>query len=133
MEDAWRAAEIAGLSDDIKQMPMGMHTVVSDAYVSGGQKQRILIARSLACNPTVLLYDEATSALDNITQKKVVDALDGLGCTRIVVAHRLSTIKHCNRIVVLDKGRIVEDGDYDSLMAKKGFFAKLVENQHNKV
>lgn len=129
MEDAWKAAEIAGLAEDIRQMPMGMHTVVSDAYVSGGQKQRILIARSLACKPTVLLYDEATSALDNITQKKVVDAIDGLGCTRIVVAHRLSTIKRCNRIIVLDKGHVVEDGDYDTLMEKKGFFAKLVEKQ----
>ena len=88
-----------------------------------------MIARAIAPKPRILIFDEATSALDNITQKKVSDALDKLKCTRIIVAHRLSTIKHCDRILVLDKGRIVEDGTYEELIARKGLFAELVERQ----
>ena len=108
-----------------------MSTIISEGQggISGGQKQRIMIARAIAPKPKVLLLDEATSALDNITQKKVSDALYNLKCTRIVVAHRLSTIKNCDRIVVLDGGKIVEDGTYDELVAKKGYFAELVERQ----
>ena len=75
------------------------------------------------------MFDEATSALDNITQKIVSDSLEKLKCTRIVIAHRLSTIKQCDRIIVLDQGHIIEDGSYEELMAKKGFFAELVERQ----
>jgi ABC-type multidrug transport system fused ATPase/permease subunit len=75
------------------------------------------------------MFDEATSALDNITQKKISNALDGLKCTRIVIAHRLSTIRHCDRIIVLDQGRIVEDGSYDELIARGGMFAELVARQ----
>ena len=131
INDAWEAAKMAGVAEDIEEMPMGMHTVVSDGSggLSGGQKQRIMIARAIISNPKILILDEATSALDNITQKKVSDALDELKCTRIVVAHRLSTIKNCNRIIVLDKGRIIEDGTYDSLIEKNGFFAELVKRQ----
>ena len=131
MEDAWRAAEMAGIADDIRQMPMQMHTVVSEGNsgFSGGQKQRILIARALIANPAILLLDEATSALDNISQRQVADHLDKLECTRIVVAHRLSTIKNCNRIIVLDKGEIVEEGTFDELMAKQGLFFKLAKRQ----
>ena len=88
-----------------------------------------MIARAVAPKPKILMFDEATSALDNKTQKQVSDALDGLKCTRIVIAHRLSTIRNCDRILVLDKGRIIEDGTYDELIAKKGFFAELVERQ----
>ena len=97
--------------------------------LSGGQKQRLMIARAVAPNPKVLMFDEATSALDNITQKKVSEALDALKCTRIVIAHRLSTIKQCDRIIVLDGGKIAEDGTYDELLAKKGYFYELVERQ----
>ena len=79
--------------------------------------------------PKLLLFDEATSALDNKTQKQVSDALDKMGCTRIVIAHRLSTIKNCDRILVLDGGNIIEDGNYDELIEKGGFFAELVERQ----
>ena len=131
LDDAWEAAEIAGIADDIKKMPMGMNTILSEGQggISGGQKQRLMIARAIAPKPKVLLLDEATSALDNITQKKVSDALYALKCTRIVVAHRLSTIKNCDRIVVLDEGRIVEDGTYDNLVAKNGYFAELVKRQ----
>ncbi len=131
MDEAWEAAEIAGIADDIKAMPMGMQTMISEGAggISGGQKQRIMIARAIAPKPRVLIFDEATSALDNITQKQVSDALAALKCTRIVVAHRLSTIRQCDRIIVLDGGRIIEDGTYDELIKAGGFFAELVERQ----
>jgi len=131
LDEAWDAAEIAGIADDIADMPMGMHTIISEGSggVSGGQKQRLIIARAIAPKPKILIFDEATSALDNITQKKVSDALDNLRCTRIVVAHRLSTIKHCDRILYLGNGRILEDGTYEELIAKKGLFAELIERQ----
>ena len=88
-----------------------------------------MIARAIAPKPKVLMFDEATSALDNITQKIVSDSLDKLKCTRIVIAHRLSTIRNCDRIIVLDGGKIIEDGTYDELIEKNGFFAELVERQ----
>ena len=131
LNDAWEAAEIAGIADDIRAMPMGMQTMVSEGQggISGGQKQRLMIARAVAPKPKLLMFDEATSALDNKTQKQVSEALDRMGCTRIVIAHRLSTIKNCDRILVLDKGKIIEDGSYDELIAKGGYFAELVERQ----
>ena len=131
LDEAWEAAEIAGIADDIRAMPMGMQTLISEGQggISGGQKQRLMIARAVAPKPKILIFDEATSALDNKTQKQVSDALDKLRCTRIVIAHRLSTIKNCDRILVLDKGEIQEDGTYDELIAKNGFFAELVERQ----
>ena len=131
VDDAWKAAEVADIAEDIRKMPMGMHTIISEGAggISGGQKQRLMIARAVAPNPKILMFDEATSALDNITQKKVSEALDGLKCTRIVIAHRLSTIKQCDRIIVLDGGKIAEDGTYDELLAKKGYFYELVERQ----
>ena len=127
LDEAWEAA----IADDIRAMPMGMQTMISEGQggISGGQKQRLMIARAVAPKPKILIFDEATSALDNKTQKQVSEALDGLKCTRIVIAHRLSTIKNCDRILVLEKGRILEDGTYDELIAKKGFFAELVERQ----
>jgi len=131
LQDAWQAAEMAGIADDIRAMPMGMQTIISEGAggISGGQKQRLMIARAVAPKPKILIFDEATSALDNRTQKQVSDALDNLKCTRIVIAHRLSTIKNCDRILVLDKGRILEDGTYDELIEKNGFFAELVARQ----
>ncbi len=131
LDDAWEAAEMAGIADDIRAMPMGMFTYVSEGGggISGGQKQRLMIARAVAPKPKILMFDEATSALDNITQKKVADALASLKCTRIVIAHRLSTIKDCDRIIVLDGGKIIEDGTYDELIERKGYFADLVERQ----
>jgi len=131
LNDAWEAAEKAGIADDIRAMPMGMQTMVSEGQggISGGQKQRLMIARAIAPKPKILMFDEATSALDNRTQKQVSEALDAMGCTRIVIAHRLSTIKHCDRILVLDGGKVIEDGTYDELIAKGGFFAELVERQ----
>lgn len=131
LEEAWEAAELAGIAEDIRRLPMGMHTMISEGSggISGGQRQRLAIARAIAPKPRILMFDEATSALDNLTQKKVSEALDSLKCTRIVIAHRLSTIRQCDRIIVLDQGRIVEDGTYDQLMEKKGYFAQLVERQ----
>jgi NHLM bacteriocin system ABC transporter ATP-binding protein len=131
LDDAWGAAEAAGIADTIRSMPMGMHTVISEGAgsISGGQRQRIMIARAIAPKPGILFFDEATSALDNITQKHVSDALAALKSTRVVIAHRLSTIKQCDRIVVLNDGRIIEDGTYDELIAKNGFFAELVSRQ----
>ena len=131
MEEAWEAAELAGIAEDIRRMPMGMHTVISEGQggISGGQRQRLLIARAIAPRPRILLLDEATSALDNLTQKKVSRSLDGLKCTRIVIAHRLSTIRQCDRIIVLEKGKIIEDGNYEELMEKNGYFAELITRQ----
>ncbi len=131
LEDAWEAAAMAGLAEDIEAMPMGMFTLVPEGGggLSGGQKQRLMIARAIAPKPKILMFDEATSALDNLTQKQVSDALDSLHCTRIVIAHRLSTIKNCDRILVLDGGKIVEDGTYEALMAQNGVFAELVKRQ----
>lgn len=131
LDDAWRAAELAGLADDIRKMPMGMQTFVTEGSggVSGGQRQRIMIARAVCGDRRILIFDEATSALDNVTQKHVSDSLDSLNCTRIVVAHRLSTVKHCDRILVVDGGKIAEEGTYDELIAKNGLFAELVARQ----
>lgn len=131
MEDAWEAARLAGIAEDIQRMPMGMHTMIAEGAggISGGQKQRLMIARAIAPKPKILMFDEATSALDNLTQKKVSESLDGLKCTRIVIAHRLSTIKQCDRILVFDHGKIIEDGNYEELIAQNGFFAELVERQ----
>ena len=131
IDDAWKAAELAGIADDIRAMPMGMHTLISEGSggISGGQRQRLMIARAIAPQPKILMFDEATSALDNITQKIVSESLDSLKCTRIVIAHRLSTVQNCDRILVLDAGKIIEEGSYETLMKRQGFFASLVEHQ----
>ena len=131
LDDAWEAAEKAGIADDIRTMPMGMHTVIGEGQggISGGQKQRLMIARAIAPKPRLLFFDEATSALDNKSQKMVSDALDAMGCTRIVIAHRLSTIRHCDRILVLEGGKIIEEGTFDELIELGGFFADLVQRQ----
>jgi len=131
IDDAWEAARAAGLEEDIKAMPMGMHTVISEGAetFSGGQKQRILIARAIVNRPRIILFDEATSALDNRTQEIVSRSLERLKATRIVIAHRLSTIQNADRIYVFDSGRIVEEGSYQDLLYRGGPFAKLAERQ----
>jgi len=131
IDDAWAAAELAGIADDIRKMPMGMQTLVTEGSggVSGGQRQRIMIARAVCGRRKILMFDEATSALDNKTQKHVSDSLETLDCTRVVVAHRLSTVRHCDRILVVDGGRIAEEGTYDELIAQDGLFAELVARQ----
>ncbi len=130
-EQAWEALRMACMEEDVKRMPMGLHTVISEGGggFSGGQKQRLLIARALIAQPSILFFDEATSALDNISQKQVAENLAQLGCTRIVIAHRLSTIRQCDRIIVLDKGRIVEQGTFDELMEQQGLFYEMSQRQ----
>jgi ATP-binding cassette subfamily C protein len=131
VNDALEAARMAGMEEDIKQMPMGIHTVVSEggSTLSGGQRQRLLIARAIASRPRILFFDEATSALDNRTQSIVSRSLEQLRATRIVVAHRLSTIIKADRIYVLDQGRVVQVGTYDELMKQEGLFAELAKRQ----
>ncbi|CVK19420.1 NHLP bacteriocin export ABC transporter permease/ATPase subunit [Sporomusa sphaeroides] len=130
-DDAWQAAEMVGLAEDIRTMPMGMHTIISEgaSNISGGQRQRILIARSIVHRPRIILFDEATSALDNRTQAMVTESLSRLKATRIVVAHRLSTVINADVIYVLDKGEIVEHGTYAELMTEKGLFSALAHRQ----
>ncbi len=131
MDEAWEAARMAGMEDDIKSMPMGMHTVISEggSNLSGGQRQRLLIARSLVLKPSILLFDEATSALDNRTQAIVSESLDKLQVTRVVIAHRLSTIRNADRIYVVEAGRVVQAGSYDELASQEGLFARLIARQ----
>jgi ATP-binding cassette subfamily C protein len=131
VDAAWKAAEQVGLADFIKRLPMGMQTVVSDgaATFSGGERQRIMLARAMVSNPAVLILDEATSALDNVSQQIVMDTLLASGATRIVVAHRLSTIVSADVIHVLVDGKIVESGNYQELMAHGDHFPMLVRPQ----
>lgn len=131
MDDAWEAARMAGFADDVKSMPMGMHTVISEGggTLSGGQRQRLMIARALVHRPRLLFFDEATSALDNRTQAIVSRSLEQLQATRIVVAHRLSTIVNADRIVVIERGQIVQSGRYEELLLQPGLFAELAARQ----
>ena len=126
-DDAWEALRMACMYDEVRALPMGLHTVISEGGggFSGGQKQRLLIARALIGHPNILFFDEATSALDNISQRRVSENLDRLHCTRVVIAHRLSTIRHCDRIIVLNKGKIAEEGTFEQLMARKGLFYEM--------
>ncbi|MBD24649.1 MAG: hypothetical protein CMG46_06545 [Candidatus Marinimicrobia bacterium] len=130
-EDAWRAARQSGIEQDIRDMPMGMHTILTEGTtsLSGGQVQRLLIARALVGQPRILLFDEATSALDNKTQRIVSDSLKKLSVTRIAIAHRLSTVQNADRIYVMDTGRIIEQGTFEELMAKDGEFANFARRQ----
>jgi ABC-type bacteriocin/lantibiotic exporter with double-glycine peptidase domain len=131
LDEAWEAAQMSGLTADIQAMPMGMHTVVSEggSNLSGGQRQRLLIARALALRPRILFFDEATSALDNRTQAIVSASLAQLKVTRVVVAHRLSTIRQADRIYVLDGGRLQQQGSFDQLAQQPGLFQQLIQRQ----
>ncbi|BCL39336.1 NHLP bacteriocin export ABC transporter permease/ATPase subunit [Nostoc sp. MS1] len=131
LNEAWEAAENAGLADDIDAMPMGMNTVVSEGglTLSGGQRQRLMIARALVLKPQIILFDEATSALDNHTQAIVSASLEKLAVTRIVIAHRLNTIRNADRIYVLEHGRIVQQGTFTELVNQEGLFAELAARQ----
>jgi NHLM bacteriocin system ABC transporter ATP-binding protein len=131
INEAWAAARMAGLAEEIEAMPMGMHTVISEGggTLSGGQRQRLLIARAIVARPRIVLFDEATSALDNRTQAIVSESLESLQATRIVVAHRLSTIINAHRIFVMERGQLVQTGTYAELMAQPGPFAELAKRQ----
>jgi len=131
MAEAWRAAEDAGLGDEIRDMPMEMHTIVSEGggNFSGGQRQRLMICRAIVRNPRILFLDEATSALDNRTQRIVTESLARRKVTRIVIAHRLSTVRDADRIYVLDRGRLAEEGTHDALVALGGIYARMMARQ----
>ena len=128
---AWEAARKVSLDKDIEELPMGMNTMVLSGgkSLSGGQLQRLIIARAIIRNPKILLFDEATSALDNLTQQAVSKSLEELKQTRIVIAHRLSTVINADNIYVMKDGQVIESGTYNQLMKKNGFFAKLAERQ----
>ncbi|WP_329405370.1 NHLP bacteriocin export ABC transporter permease/ATPase subunit [Streptomyces virginiae] len=131
-EEAWEAAAMAGLAEDIKAMPMGMHTILSDGggTVSGGQRQRLMIAQALIRKPRVLFLDEATSALDNEAQRVVIESTRALRATRLVIAHRLSTVMDADRVIVMSDGRIVQQGPPAELLADTtGLFHGLVRRQ----
>lgn len=131
INEAWEAARMAGLAEEIEALPMGMHTVISEGggTLSGGQRQRLLIARAIVARPRIILFDEATSALDNRTQAIVSASLEKLQATRIVVAHRLSTVVNADRIFVMERGQLVQSGTYAELMAQPGPFAELAKRQ----
>jgi ABC-type bacteriocin/lantibiotic exporters, contain an N-terminal double-glycine peptidase domain len=130
-EAAWHAAELAGLADEIRAMPMGLQTMVPEGggTLSGGQRQRVAIARALVRRPRILIFDEATSALDNRTQAIVTASLDSLAITRIVIAHRLSTVQRADRIVVLESGQVREEGSCETLMERRGLFFRMMQRQ----
>jgi NHLM bacteriocin system ABC transporter ATP-binding protein len=130
-ERVMEVIEKVGLKDDIAEMPMGLHTVVAEGAgtISGGQRQRILIARAIVNNPNIIYFDEATSSLDNVNQALVCESLEKLNVTRVVIAHRLSTVMTCDRILVLEDGRLIESGNYEELMALNGRFAELARRQ----
>jgi ATP-binding cassette subfamily C protein len=131
LDEAWEAAEAAGMAQDIKAMPMGMHTYVSEGggTLSGGQRQRLLICRAIVNKPNIIFLDEATSALDNKAQAMVTESMNRMEATRIVIAHRLSTVINADKICYLEGGRIVEMGTYEELMENDGPFAKLALRQ----
>jgi len=131
LDEAWEAAEKAGIADEIRALPMQMHTVVTEgsAAFSGGQVQRMLLARALVGRPKLILLDEATSALDNIVQRAITERMENLGCTRLVIAHRLSTVQNADCIHFLAGGRIVESGRYDELIDQDGPFRQFALRQ----
>jgi ABC-type bacteriocin/lantibiotic exporter with double-glycine peptidase domain len=120
-----------GLDTLIKSLPMGIHTMVGEgnSMFSGGQMQLMALARALSGEPKLLIFDEATSALDNMSVKKVSDAIDSLSMTRIVFTHRLGTLKNCNRIIVLDRGAIVQEGTYAELSEQPGPFHSMLNGK----
>lgn len=130
-EQAWEAAAMAGLAKDIEEMPMGMQTLVSEGgtTLSGGQRQRLMIARALVRKPRILFFDEATSSLDNPTQQSIMQHLEQLNITRIIAAHRLSTVINADCIYVIQDGKVLQSGSYESLIAEKGLFLELVTRQ----
>jgi ABC-type bacteriocin/lantibiotic exporter with double-glycine peptidase domain len=131
LEQVVKAAQVAAIHDDILRMPMGYETMVAESgnALSGGQKQRLAIARALACRPAMVLFDEATSHLDAITEQVVEQNLNALACTRVIIAHRLSTVCTADLILVLDDGAVVEQGTHQELMQGHSFYRRLVQSQ----
>jgi NHLM bacteriocin system ABC transporter ATP-binding protein len=129
VDDAWAAADLVGMTDEIDALPMGMSTMVGPSTMSASQSQRLLIARALVGAPKILLLDEATSALDNNTQFEIAETIDRLAGTRVAIAHRLSTIREADRIYVLDAGKIVQSGTFAELVREEGHFTDLMAGQ----
>ena len=131
LEEVNEAVELAGLTEDVAALPMGLHTFVDpeNCTLSGGQRQRVLIARALIARPAILIFDEATSALDNVTQAKVMEGVNALPCTKLIVAHRLSTLTRCDRVLVMDKGTIVQEGRPEELIQVDGPLRRFMERQ----
>ena len=133
-EQVYEAAKTANADLFIREMPEGYHTLIGDRGVklSGGQRQRLSIARAVLRNPDILLLDEATSALDSQSEVYVQEALDNImkNRTSVVIAHRLSTVQHADRIVVFQDGSIIEQGNHAELMCQNSLYAKWVEMQH---
>jgi ABC-type bacteriocin/lantibiotic exporter with double-glycine peptidase domain len=130
-EDIERAARFASIHEDITAMPLGYDTILSDsgASLSGGQRQRIALARALVHGPTILVLDEATSSLDAVTESTIYENLARIPCTRVVIAHRISTIQRADTIIVMEDGRFVEKGRHDELMAMRGRYFELASSQ----
>ncbi len=128
---AWEAARLAGIAGEIRSMPMGMHTAITEgsASLSGGQVQRLLVARALAGKPKILVLDEATSALDNITQRHITQNIEKLGITRLVVAHRLSTILNADKICFIEGGELIQSGGFEELIRTNETFAHFARRQ----
>jgi ATP-binding cassette subfamily B protein len=130
MERVIKAAQLGALHDDVMQMPMEYETFVTEGGgLSGGQRQRIALARAIATAPAVLLLDEATSSLDVVTEAAIDHNLSRFPCTQIIIAHRLSTVRHADQILVLDQGHIVERGTHEELLRRGGFYARLIQSQ----
>src|SRR5215471_10647810 len=131
LDNITQEARLAALHEDISQMPMGYETLISErgAALSGGQRQRLALARALANAPAILLLDEATSSLDVLTEQAVELNLSALSCTQIIIAHRLSTVRNADVILVLDQGRIMEQGNHLELLQRGGYYADLIQNQ----
>ena len=132
LEEAKIAAEKADIAETIERLPLGYETEISDSNTggfSGGQRQRLLLARAFASKPDIMILDEATSALDNISQNKVLESVYKEECTVVMVAHRLSTVRDCDRIILVKDGRIAEEGNFDELMKMRGAFYELMRRQ----
>ena len=127
LSDVQKICEIVNIHEDISNMPLGYNTIISEMGVnlSGGQRQRIALARALLSSPKVVLLDEATSSLDTINENKVMDYFKSIGSTRIIIAHRLSTVKDADKIFVIDQGGIYEMGTHNELMASRGKYYEL--------